>query len=88
MAEPTPLPQPVDAIDPEALKVVRHVMEERGIDPALYEAEYFADQDFWTVALYYRHKKPGLRGSDPEHPDYEIVISRDSNQLESVSIAR
>jgi hypothetical protein len=88
MAEETKLPEPVKKISAGAMALVEAVMRRKDIDPALYNSEYFADDKEYTVALFYKRKKASVRGSDPEHPDYEIVISRKDNKLVRISQAR
>ena len=81
-------PKPVQTIPAGALATLHAVVAKRGINLDLYRRSFFADDETYVVVLTYKDKKPGLRGSDPAAPDYEIVIARKDNSLSRVSLAR
>ena len=81
-------PEPVKTIPAGALATLNTVVAKRGINLDLYTHRFFADAETYVIVLTYKDKKPGLRGSDPAAPDYEIVISRKDNSLSRFSLAR
>jgi hypothetical protein len=81
-------PKPVQTIPAGALATLNAVVAQRAINLDLYKLRFLADDETYVVMLTYKDKKPGLRGSDPRAPDYEIVIARKDNSLRRVSLAR
>jgi hypothetical protein len=80
--------QQLNDLEPWALKMYRNECAKRRIDLIFYNAEYLANDNEYLVALYYKNKKPGLRGNDKEHPDYEVLMSRKVRKIVRVSLAR
>ena len=64
------------------------VMKDREVNLELYELFFFQDELHYIITTSYKHKQAGLRGSDPQFPDYEVSISKEDFSINRVSIAR
>ena len=88
MAGETKLPDPVKSIPDDAKAILVAALRERHVDTDLSVHPYFQRDERYSVGVYYKKKTPGLRGSDPKHPDYDVEIQRNPLKLLRVSIAR
>lgn len=84
----TVLPPRVSEIEAWATMLVDRVMTERGIETVQYARDYFDDGNKIMVLLKHRDSKPGIRGSEPGKPNFEVVIDRATQKIERVSVAR
>ena len=83
-----PLPRPVPAIDPAALRAFEAEMAMRRIDLRQCELDFFATEDLFVVTTSGNQKPPRLRGSQPGVPDHTVEIRRTDHGVRAVFIAR
>jgi len=88
LAGETKLPDPVDSIPANARAILNAALKEKNIDLNLYVVEYFQDNKVYSIGVYYKKKAVDLLGSDPDYPDYEVLIQRSPIKLLRISIAR
>jgi hypothetical protein len=81
-------PVPIASVDSPALDAFHSEMARRQIDMNLYNLRFYETQVSFLILADYKLRDPRLRGSDPRHPSYEVVISRADFSITSVSIAR
>lgn len=81
-------PTPTASIDPRALAAFHSEMASRQIDMTLYDLSFFETPDSFLVVAGYKLRDPRMRGSDPRHPNYEVLISRADFSITRVSVAR
>ena len=84
----TQAPRPVEHVPEKAKQAFYKAMKDREVDLGLYELLFFEDELHYIITTSYKHKHAGLRGSDPQFPDYEVSISKDDFSVTRVSIAR
>ncbi|MGF1461633.1 MAG: hypothetical protein ACFB2Z_00405 [Maricaulaceae bacterium] len=88
MADPTRLPEIVPDIEDWAKALFLKEAKQRGLDLSIYDIQFAETDDEYVVSAFYKNKPPSLRGSHPDHPDYDVVISRAERRVVRVSRAR
>jgi hypothetical protein len=81
-------PRVVSSVPPEALAIFQREMKARNVDLDLYEVRFRETDDTYIIYTHYKDNPKGLRGSDPRHPDFSVVVSRSELTLVRVSGAR
>lgn len=81
-------PVPVASVDAHALEAFHHEMARRQIDMSLYDLKFYETPDSFLILADYKLRDPRLRGSDPRHPSYEVLLSRADSSITRVSVVR
>jgi hypothetical protein len=76
------------SIDPALVTLFHAEMASRKVDLSLYNIGYYEYGESYLIATFYKNKKPGLRGSDPVHKDYNVVVSPKEKKVVRVFLSR
>jgi hypothetical protein len=87
-AEPEMAWNELISIDPALVTLFRAEMASRKVDLSLYNIRYYEYGENYLIATLYKNKKPGLRGSDPVHKDYNVVVSPKEKKVIRVFLSK
>lgn len=87
-AEPEMTWKELVSIDPVLVTVFRSEMATRKVDLSLYNIRYYEYGENYLIATLYKNKKPGRRGSDPVHKDYNVVVSPKEKKVIRVFLSK
>lgn len=73
---------------PAVMALFHAEMASRKIDLSIYNIKYFQSGENIRIAIFYKHRSPSQRGSDPVHKEFEVEISPSQMRVTRVIHAR